>query len=131
MYKTSQRKKLYDFLKENPHSYYTVKQIEEELRTRDASISVSAIYRNLVILVEEGVVKKSIYEREREAYYRFVDCESCRNEIHAVCTLCGCTFHINAKISEAFQNKLKEYDGFQIDKHKTVIYGICKCCKAK
>lgn len=131
MYKTSQRKKLHDFLEEHPHGYYTVKQLVKELRTKDGNISTSAVYRNLASLVEEGVVKKYMYKSEREAYYRFTDCESCRNAIHAVCTLCGCMFHINAAVAETFHNKLKEYDDFEIDKHKTVIYGICKSCRGK
>ena len=129
MYKTSQRKILHDFLEKHPHGYFTVKQLAEELCARDGNISTSAIYRNLSVLVEEGIVKKYMYKSEREAYYRFIDCEACRNAIHAVCTECGKTFHINNVVAENFQNQLESYDGFKINKHKTTIYGICKSCR--
>lgn len=129
MYKTSQRKILHDFLESHPHGYFTVKQLAEELCARNGNISTSAIYRNLSVLVEEGIVKKYMYKSEREAYYRFIDCEACRNAIHAVCIKCGKTFHINNAVAENFQNQLEFYDGFEINKHKTTIYGLCKSCR--
>ncbi len=129
-YKTAQRTCLYDFLKGHPHSYFTVKQIVESLSASGADISISAIYRNLSDLIEMGSIKKAANKNGREAYYRYVDSDVCRNEIHISCSICGKIFHMNHTLSDFIEEQLMQESGFQLDKSKTCILGICKECRA-
>lgn len=129
-YKTTQRTRLYDFLKEHPHRYFTVKQIEEALSASGADISISAIYRNLSDLIEMGSIKKTAKKNSREAYYRYIDSDACRNEIHISCSVCGKIFHMNHTLSSFIQEQLMQQSEFELDKSKTVISGICKECRA-
>lgn len=128
-YKTTQRKQLYDFLKVHPHSSFTVKQIEQSLTESGTEISVSAIYRNLSALLEMGVIKKGLEKDGRQTSYRYIDSDMCRNEIHLTCSVCGKILHMNHALANDIQNRLAQQNGFQIDRDKTSIWGICKDCR--
>ena len=130
-YKTSQREKLYDFLKSHPHDYFTVKQIMLELSNMNANISMSAIYRNLATLEKAGAIKKIVKKNSRDTNYRYIGCESCRDEIHITCSSCGKIFHMDHELSNFIQEQLLKQNNFILDKNKTVISGICKECKEK
>lgn len=130
-YKTTQRTQLHDFLKAHPHSYFTAQQLTEILSDSGAEISISAIYRNLSELTKMGSIKKAVKANSREAYYRYVDSDVCRNEIHISCLMCGKIFHMDATLSSMIQEQLLQKSAFKLDKSKTVISGICKECSAQ
>lgn len=129
-YQTTQRVQLYHFLKQHPHSYFTVKQLAQALAETGADISISAIYRNLSQLSKNGSIKKTVSKDHREVFYRYTDSSMCRNEIHAVCTVCGKLFHLRHSLSEHLQQQLILQNDFLLDKSKTIISGICKECQA-
>ena len=128
-YKTSQRTQLYDFLKRNPHTCFTARQIADALSSSGADISISAIYRNLSALSQEGTIRKSVQKDKREAYYRYVDSEACRDEIHITCSECGKIFHMDHRLCTLLEDHLMNGQGFMLDKSRTVIYGICDECR--
>lgn len=128
-YITTQRTQLYNFLKEHPHSYFTVKQIEQALSASGADVSISAIYRNLSALAEAGSIKKTVKKNSREACYRYIGSDMCRNEIHISCSVCGKIFHMNHTLASFIQEQLANQNDFELDKSKTVILGVCQECK--
>lgn len=128
-YITTQRTQLYSFLKEHPHSYFTVKQIAQALSANGSDVSISAIYRNLSALAETGSIKKTVKKNSREACYRYTDSDMCRNEIHISCSVCGKIFHMNHTLASLIQEQLVNQNDFELDRSKTVILGVCKECK--
>ncbi len=130
-YITTQRKQLYEFLKENPHQYFTAKQIEEALLEAGVEISISAIYRNLSALLKAGSIKKNAGKDSNETRYRFVDSDGCKNEIHITCSQCGKIFHMEHALTAYIQQQLVLQNDFQIELGKTVISGICSACRGK
>jgi len=127
-YHTEQRKKLHEFFCSHPHEYFTVKEIHSFLA--DQGISLSAIYRNLASMKEEGVVRCQINKDSRDLLYRFIDKEHCANSIHLTCMGCGKVFHMDAESERKMQAALSAAEGFNINKEKTVLYGTCKKCQA-
>ena len=128
-YKTEQRTRLYELLKANPHRFFTAKEIAAELAPYN--VSISAVYRNLAVLTEDGVVKKTLKKNSRESMYRYADNDSCRDEIHLTCTNCGRVFHMDHAQAKRLEDALAQNEEFQIDKLKTVVFGLCKDCRAK
>jgi len=125
-YKTKQRTLLYELLKSRPHERFSVKDIAAALS--DSNISVSAIYRNLSAMADEGLVQRSIKNTSQEALYQFMDCDTCRDELHLTCTTCGKVIHMDHSIADSMQDRIKQADGFRIDRNKTILYGTCKTC---
>ncbi len=128
-YKTTQRKELYDFLKAHPHSYFTVKQLEDSLKEMGIEISVSAIYRNLSALLEMEAVKKVAEKNSRETSYRYINSDTCKNQIHITCSMCGKIVHMNDTLADYLEEQLALQNDFQMDRGRTSVLGICKDCR--
>ncbi len=125
-YLTDQRKILSNFFKNNLHETFSVKQLEKQLGSK--GISKSAIYRNLSIMEQEGVLCRVANDGNRELLYQYIDPESCCGIIHLICDKCNETHHLNRHISEMIAGLALENFGFKVSKHKAVIYGTCENC---
>ena len=128
-YLTRQRKRLLEYLSEHTDEQMTARQIADAL-TAD-NISISAVYRNLSALEEDGILKRSIRENTREVYYQYIAAKECREHLHLSCRVCGKSIHLEEKEAEQFLHRTLESTGFQIDKTKTILYGICEDCRKK
>ena len=123
-YATEQRKLLMLFLQCHPDECFSAAEIAEALS--DASISLSAVYRNLSYLEKEGLINRQVKAGRRESYYQFVAAASCRNCLHLSCVKCGSVHHMQA---ESIEGLLQ--NGFALDCKKTVLYGVCRNCTEK
>ena len=126
-YLTEQRKRLYAFLQSQPDRKFTARQMADSLQ--GDGISLSAVYRNIAKLVEEGFAERSIQEGSRDIFYQYVGHRACNECIHLECTKCGRIFHMDSAAAEQMINSLLHADEFSIDKKKTVLHGACKSCR--
>lgn len=129
-YKTEQRKQLYAFFRAHPDESFSAKQITAALPAQP-SISLSAVYRNLAAMADSGQIRRFIQDGSREVFYQFIRGEHCQDSIHLTCTACGKTFHMSKSIADFMQDGLSKSDEFQIDRARTVLYGVCKHCNYK
>lgn len=126
-YKTEQRKLLYAFFAAHPDETFSAREIAAALPTQP-SISLSAVYRNLGAMADTGLIRRFIQNGSREVFYQYIQGEACQDSIHLTCTQCGKTFHMSKPVADFMQEGLSKADGFQLNKEKTVLYGICKHC---
>ena len=126
-YLTRQRKQLLEYLSEHTDEQMTARQIADALTAE--SISISAVYRNLSALEEEGILKRSIRENTREVYYQYIAAEECKDSLHLSCRVCGKSIHLGEKEAEQLLQSTLESTGFQIDKTETILYGVCVDCR--
>lgn len=126
-YLTRQRKRLLTYLSEHTDEQMTARQIADAL-TAD-NISISAVYRNLSALEEEGLLKRSVREGMREVFYQYIAAAKCKDSLHLSCRVCGKSIHLDeADTTQLIQNTLRN-TGFQIEKTETILYGICEGCR--
>ena len=118
-----------DFLQDNPDKQFSAQQIAANLPAPE--ISLSAIYRNLSALESDGLISRFVKEGSREVYYQYTQAERCRNRIHLICTKCGKTLHAETNMADRLQLDAFASADFQIDRGKTVLYGLCKDCRSK
>ena len=123
-YATEQRRLLQLFLECRPDECFSAAEIAEALS--DASVSLSAVYRNLAYLEKEGVVTRRVREGRRESVYQFVAAPSCQNCLHLSCVRCGSVRHMQAASLENLVSS-----AFTLDCKKTVLYGVCRDCTEK
>ena len=126
-YLTRQRKRLLSYLSEHTDEQLTARQIADAL-TAD-SISLSAVYRNLSALENDGALKRSIRESSGEVCYQYIAAESCRDRLHLSCTVCGKSIHLDEAIAAQLIRNTLRNTGFQIERAETVLYGICEGCR--
>ncbi|MCC8016677.1 MAG: transcriptional repressor [Clostridiales bacterium] len=126
-YLTRQRKRLLEYLSNHTDEQMTARQIADAL-TAD-NISISAVYRNLSALEEEGLLKRSIRENTREVYYQYIAAEKCKGTLHLSCCVCGKIIHLGDMVAEQLLHSTMESTGFRIDKSETILYGVCADCR--
>ncbi|HCA04631.1 MAG TPA: hypothetical protein DEO32_01905 [Ruminococcaceae bacterium] len=126
-YMTKQRKTLLSFLSAHADEELSARQIAETLN--DESISISAVYRNLAALEQEGKIRRCSKSGSREVFYQYTDCTSCKDCLHLSCEKCGKTYHMNTPDAERLVRALAQNDEFSIDKTATVLYGVCRDCR--
>lgn len=125
-YATRQRTVLLEYLSRHHDENLTPRGIASALEQE--GISLSAVYRNLAVLEQEGRVRRVVSAPGREASYQYADAQECRSSLHLSCVRCGRTFHMSAPDAELIESCLKQNECFSIDRSSTVLYGTCAEC---
>ena len=86
-YMTQPRKRLLNYLHSHADETLSASQISQDL----PEISVSAVYRNLSALEQDGTVRKVAKSGSREVFYQYMKAEECRDHLHLSCKKCGNT----------------------------------------
>lgn len=128
-YVTKQRRQLLEYLSRHTDEQMTARQIADALTQEN--ISLSAVYRNLSALEEDGLLKRSIREGTRDVFYQYIAAEECKDSLHLSCRVCGKSIHLGEKEAEQLLHSTLKSTGFQIDKSETILYGICEDCRKK
>lgn len=126
-YNTKQRKILLEYLTAHRDMQLSAGQIAKDLK--EQGISLSAVYRNLAALEEDGKVAPVRKGNCRQVLYRFVADSHCHEHLHLFCKKCGKTYHMDSAETDIFVNIIAKNDNFSIDKSDTVLYGLCKVCQ--
>lgn len=126
-YVTKQRKTLLDCLSKHPDESLSAKEIAKLLE--DDSISLSAVYRNLVELEKDNTIRRVTKAGSREVLYQYSAAHECKEKLHLSCKKCGKTYHMSDSNTEMLIKSLATSDDFEIDMCDTVLYGVCTTCK--
>lgn len=125
-YKTEQRKKLINLFEKNPHFSFSPQQIFNKLGQDE--ISMSAIYRNLSEMVDDGTVSKVRENKGSGNFYQYIDPKHCDGIIHLKCRKCDNVIHLSKSVSQMVINLSKEELSFNIDGTTAFLYGECEKC---
>lgn len=125
--KSKQRDRILETLRAN-RSHLTANWIYDQLRGEFPTISLGNVYRNLNILVDQGLVHRlafgsngDIYEAVREPHYHFV-CDEC-GAIEDVAVPPHLQNEVETMIS-------KEY-GHLVTSKSVEFHGVCRRCREK
>jgi Fur family ferric uptake transcriptional regulator/Fur family peroxide stress response transcriptional regulator len=109
----------------NRAGHMSVEAIFAEVSKVHPSLSLATVYKNIVLMVEKGVLvevpitgKKSKYELAKE------------DHIHLVCTECG-EVEDRPKLQEADRvlHTLTDEESFALHKQQINLYGVCRACQ--
>ena len=124
--KSKQRDRILDFLRSS-RSHLTANWICDELRPEFPSVSLGNVYRNLNILVEQGLVHRlgfgsnvDLYEAVREPHYHFV------------CDTCGAVedVQIPRSLQHSVETLISDEYGHLVTSKSVEFHGICRACRA-
>ena len=128
-YETKQRTTLLAFFAAHPDEAIPVSTITDTLSS--SGISQASVYRNLALLESEGMIQRVAKEGTREAYFRYLKAEGCKQHLHLSCTKCGKTFHLDLPSTENLIASVQNDANFEVDSSSTILYGICSSCKKR
>jgi Fur family ferric uptake transcriptional regulator/Fur family peroxide stress response transcriptional regulator len=107
------------------YGHMSVDDIYAEVVKTHPSLSLATVYKNIILMVENGVLvevpidgKKSKYELAKE------------DHIHLVCTECGDVEDKDCiDITNQAIHSLTDKEQFNLSTRQINLYGICKNCK--
>lgn len=126
-YMTEKRKMLISFLSGHKSSLLSAEEIHGQLE----NMSLSAVYRNLTALCENGFVRKSFAKDGHTALYQYCERQKCASHLHMKCNMCGRMQCVDKAATDKIISVLGESSGFLVDEPGTVIYGMCGSCVGK
>jgi len=107
------------------YGHIAIERIYEEISKVHTSLSLATIYKNILLMVERGVLTevpiigtKSKYEITKAEH------------MHLICTVCGEVVDrtLDKNTSEETQKVARTSD-FMLDRCQLNLYGICKNCR--
>ncbi|MBR5922366.1 MAG: transcriptional repressor [Clostridia bacterium] len=126
-YETKQRKALIKLFAENAHKSFSVKDIAAAPGMN--GVSVSAIYRNLSDLQDEGKVQRVTPSGSKKVYYRYTGAKNCERHLHMSCSKCGKTFHMDVPATDLLISEVLSESDFKVDSASTLLLGTCSKCR--
>lgn len=106
--------------------HFDSESLYDKLRKKQLRISRDTVFRNLPLLLDAGILQKSVGEGKSE-YFELVGPKG--HHDHMVCVSCGKVIEFHSDAIEKIQDQLcKEYD-FEMTFHDHRLFGHCKSCK--
>ena len=107
------------------HGHMTIEEIYEEVVKVHPSLSLATVYKNIILMVENGVLvevpiagKKSKYELAKE------------DHIHLICTECGAVEDkMCLEKTDALFHHLSQEEHFSLNRRQVNLYGVCQKCQ--
>ena len=122
---TYERQHICDFvLKHQDH--FDADGLYELLKEKGMRISRDTVYRTIPLLLESGVIQKSVGKGKREFFERM---EGKGHHDHLLCLNCEKVLEVHCQEIEDLQDKLAEKHGFKLAYHDHRMYGYCQDCR--
>ncbi|MCR5836651.1 MAG: transcriptional repressor [Lachnospiraceae bacterium] len=134
-YKTKHQAELMKYIENIPGVHFTVKDIVEHFQKDGKNVGTTTVYRQLDKLVDEGIVKKYVFDGNSPACFEYVPKElQCDDEAHNVqfhckCEKCGVIIHLHCEDLSFIATHLLEHHSFMLNPMRTVFYGLCENCR--
>jgi Fur family peroxide stress response transcriptional regulator len=125
-YKRSrQRERIYGLLK-STGIHPTASWIYDRLKSEFPGLSMGTVYRNLNILVEQGLIRKIDFGSTFDRYDANTD-----PHYHFMCERCGSIIDIPTPIDDSLNEMVERTTGLKARRHRIEFYGLCGRCSAE
>jgi Fur family transcriptional regulator, peroxide stress response regulator len=123
--RSKQRASILELLRQT-ESHPTADLLYQKLKKKFPHLSLGTVYRNLNILVEQGLVEKLPFGSTYDRY------EAIKNpHYHLVCQVCGCVEDFNMPYYTEINQQAQRMSGFCISRHRIDFFGTCEKCQSK
>jgi Fe2+ or Zn2+ uptake regulation protein len=119
---TTARRMLLEILYES-EGHRTAEDLAAEVHERAPDVHLSTIYRNLDELERIGVVAHAHLGHGPATYHL-----ATASHGHLVCSRCGATVEVPAKVFAGLGRDVRKRFGFAIDPRHFAVLGICATC---
>jgi Fur family ferric uptake transcriptional regulator len=107
--------------------HLSAEEIEAELTARGFGVGTATVYRTLDVLVRSGLVVERDFG---EGFKRYETARGIPQHEHFLCTICGRVTEFEDERLERITTLLAEEHGYARQRHRLVIYGVCRECRA-
>jgi Fur family ferric uptake transcriptional regulator len=122
---TLPRLKILDIFRRSDLRHLSAEDVYRALIGEEVDIGLATVYRVLTQFEQAGILSRSQFDGGK-AIFELNDGD---HHDHMVCTHCGKVVEFTNPEIEALQHKVADENGFKIESHAMVLYGVCKDCK--
>lgn len=122
---TYERKFIFDEIS-HLKNHFDADSLYERFRSRGLRISRDTVYRTIPLLLESGVIQKSVGEGKREFFERT---SAKGHHDHIVCVRCRKIIEFRCEEIENLQEQVCSEHGFKLIFHDHRLFGYCRDCQ--
>jgi Fur family transcriptional regulator, ferric uptake regulator len=108
--------------------HLSVDAIQRRLKERGVRVGTATVYRTLDVLVQSGLVRAHDFG---EGYKRYEPMPAQAHHEHLVCVRCGRVVEFANERLERMLPVLADEHGFQHQRHRLEISGVCRECRQR
>jgi Fur family peroxide stress response transcriptional regulator len=123
-YKRSrQRERIFELL-QSTGMHPTADWVYDQLKGEFPNLSMGTVYRNLNILIEQGLVKKIDFG---STFDRF-DANT-GPHYHFICERCGAIIDLDLPVDKTLNERVNNETPYNVRKHRIEFFGLCDQCR--
>ena len=111
----------------NADRHLSAEEVAAELNGRGNKVGTATVYRTIDVLLESGLVVERDFG---EGFRRFETAREVPPHEHLICTGCGRVEEFRDDRIDRIAGELAASRGFTRERHRLVIYGLCRSCRA-
>jgi Fur family ferric uptake transcriptional regulator len=108
--------------------HLSVEQIRRRLKERGATVGLATIYRTVDLLEKSGLVRAHDFG---QGFRRYEPMPAQTHHEHLICLRCGRVEEFTHERLERMLPMIADEYGFQPDRHRVEIYGVCRDCQRR
>jgi len=107
------------------YGHMSIDAIYEEVLKTHPSLSLATVYKNIILMVEKGVLVEVPITGKKPKYELVKD-----DHIHLVCTECGdVEDKPRMQETDTLLHTLTNNEHFKLEKQQINLYGVCEKCQ--
>ena len=121
---TFPRLKILDIFRKSEERHLSAEDVYRALIGESVEIGLATVYRVLTQFEQAGILARSQFDSGK-AVFELNDGD---HHDHLICTNCGTVVEFNDVDIEKRQHKVAKDNGFHLESHHMVLYGVCANC---
>ncbi len=121
---TFPRLKILDIFRKSDQRHLSAEDVYRMLIGESVDIGLATVYRVLTQFEQAGILSRSQFDGGK-AVFELNDGD---HHDHLICTHCGKVVEFTDTDIEKRQHKVAKDNGFTLDSHAMVLYGVCQSC---
>jgi Fur family peroxide stress response transcriptional regulator len=121
--RSRQRERILELL-QGTGAHPTADWLYDRLKGEFPNLSMGTVYRNLNILVEQGLINRIDFGSTFDRFDARVG-----PHYHFICEKCGAIIDLPLPIDEALNRRVDEATPFAVSRHRIEFYGTCDRCR--
>ncbi|MHB9027343.1 MAG: Fur family transcriptional regulator [Candidatus Latescibacterota bacterium] len=120
---SKQRDRILEVLR-NTDVHPTANWLYHELKDEFPDLSMGTVYRNLTILMEQGLVNKIDFGSTFDRFEARI-----QPHYHFICENCNAVIDLDVPVDNTLNDRIADTTGFTPSRHRIEFFGICDGCR--
>ena len=123
-YKRSQQRERILELLQSTGRHPTADWVYERLKGEFPNLSMGTVYRNLNILIDQGLIRKIDFGSTFDRFDANI-----RPHYHFVCERCGSIIDLELPVDDSLNQRVTQATPYAAHRHRIEFFGVCDRCR--